>query len=57
MLTEMGGYQFWDVEDSIRDLYAWYERYENLDVEALRFDEKRLDEKKVDEKNKIGAGK
>ncbi len=40
MLTEMGGYQFWDLEDSIRDLYAWYERYEELDVEALKFDEK-----------------
>jgi GDP-L-fucose synthase len=40
MLTEMGGYRFWDLEDSIRDLYAWYERYEKLDVESLRFDEK-----------------
>jgi GDP-L-fucose synthase len=40
MLTEMGGYQFWDLEDSIRDLYAWYERNEELDVESLRFDEK-----------------
>ena len=39
MLTEMGGYRFWDLEDSIRDLYAWYERYEKLDVESLRFDE------------------
>ena len=40
MLTEMGGYQFWDLEGAIRDLYAWYERYEGLDVESLRFDEK-----------------
>ena len=40
MLTEMGGYRFWDLEDSIRDLYAWYERNEEIDVESLRFDEK-----------------
>ena len=40
MLTEMGGYQFWDLEDSIRDLYTWYERNEEIDVESLRFDEK-----------------
>ena len=40
MLTEMGGYRFWNLEDSIRDLYAWYERHEVLDVESLRFDEK-----------------
>ena len=40
MLTEMGGYRFWDLQDSISDLYAWYERYEKLDVESLRFDEK-----------------
>ena len=40
MLSEMGGYRFWDLEDSIRDLYAWYERNEEIDVEALRFDEK-----------------
>jgi len=40
MLTEMGGYQFWDLEAAIRDLYAWYERYKELDVESLRFDEK-----------------
>ncbi len=39
MLTEMSGYRFWDLEDSVRDLYAWYERYEGLDVESLRFDE------------------
>src|SRR5271157_4648471 len=39
MLTEMGGYQFWDLEGSIRDLYAWYERNEDFDVESLRFDE------------------
>jgi hypothetical protein len=36
----MGGYQFWDLEGSIRDLYAWYERYEGIDVESLKFDEK-----------------
>jgi|SRR5580658_5491689 UDP-glucose 4-epimerase len=40
MLAEMGGYRFWDLEDSIRDLYAWYGRYADLDVESLRFDEK-----------------
>jgi UDP-glucose 4-epimerase len=40
MLTEIGGYRFWDLQDSISDLYAWYERYEKLDVESLRFDEK-----------------
>jgi UDP-glucose 4-epimerase len=40
MLTQMGGYRFWDLEDSIRDLYAWYERNEEIDVESLRFDEK-----------------
>ncbi len=40
MLAEMGEYQFWDLEDSIRDLYAWYERHAELDVESLRFDEK-----------------
>jgi GDP-L-fucose synthase len=47
MLAEMGGYQFWDLEDSVRDLYNWYERYEQIDVESLRFDEK----------DKIGASK
>jgi UDP-glucose 4-epimerase len=47
MLTEVGGYQFWDLEDSVRDLYNWYERYEQIDVESLRFDEK----------DKIGASK
>ena len=40
MLAEMGGYRFWDVEDSIRDLYSWYERNGEIDVESLRFDEK-----------------
>ena len=40
MLTEMGAYQFWDLESAIRDLYAWYERNEEIDVESLRFDEK-----------------
>ena len=40
MRAEMGGYRFWDLEEWIRDLYAWYERYEKLDVESLRFDEK-----------------
>jgi UDP-glucose 4-epimerase len=40
MLTEMGGYQFWDLQDSIRDLYAWYQQHEKIDVESLKFDEK-----------------
>jgi GDP-L-fucose synthase len=39
MLTEMGGYQFWDLQDSISDLYAWYEGCKEIDVESLRFDE------------------
>ncbi len=47
MLAEMGGYQFWDLEDSIRDMYTWYERHEEIDVESLSFDEK----------NKIGVSK
>jgi len=46
MLKEMNGYQFWDLQDSIKDLYAWYEN-EDIDVESLRFDEK----------NKIGVSK
>jgi hypothetical protein len=40
MLAEIVGYQFWGLENSISDLYAWYEKYEGLDVESLRFDEK-----------------
>jgi nucleoside-diphosphate-sugar epimerase len=40
MLTEMGGYQFWDLQDSIRDLYAWYQQHDGIDIESLRFDEK-----------------
>ncbi|MFY9845213.1 MAG: NAD-dependent epimerase/dehydratase family protein [Terriglobales bacterium] len=40
MVTEVSGYQFWDLQDSIRDLYACYERYDGIDVESLRFDEK-----------------
>jgi len=40
MLAEMGGYQFWDLEGAITDLYSWYEQYKELDVESLRFDEK-----------------
>ena len=47
MLTEIGQYRFWDTEGAIRDLYAWYERNHDIDVESLRFDEK----------NEIGAGK
>lgn len=47
MLTEMVGYKFWDVEDAVRDLYAWYERNEGIDVASLRFDEN----------NKIGVSK
>ncbi|MGC1475922.1 MAG: hypothetical protein WA804_08755, partial [Terriglobales bacterium] len=47
MLTEMGGYQFWDLKDSIKDLYTWYERLEEIDVESLSFDDK----------NKIGVSK
>jgi GDP-L-fucose synthase len=40
MLADMGSYQFWDLEDAIRDLYAWYEQHDKIDVEALRFDER-----------------
>jgi GDP-L-fucose synthase len=40
LLTEMGGYQFWDLQDSVKDLYAWYEKNKEIDVESLRFDEK-----------------
>jgi len=40
MLTEMGRYQFWDLPASISDLYGWYRRYKDLDVESLRFDER-----------------
>jgi GDP-L-fucose synthase len=47
MLTEMGGYQFCDLQDSIRDLYAWYRKHDGIDVESLRFDEK----------DEIGVGK
>jgi GDP-L-fucose synthase len=47
MLAEMGEYRFWDLESSIRDLYAWYERCEEIDVESLRFDEN----------NKLGVSK
>jgi hypothetical protein len=39
MLTEMGGYQFWDLQDSISDFYAWYMGCKEFDVESLRFDE------------------
>ncbi|HEY6301838.1 MAG TPA: NAD(P)-dependent oxidoreductase [Terriglobales bacterium] len=39
MLTEMGGYQFWDLQGSITDLYSWYVHHE-VDVESLKFDEK-----------------
>ncbi len=39
LLTEMGGYQFCDLRAAISDLYAWYERHKEIDVEALRFDE------------------
>jgi len=57
MLAEIGAYKFWDLEGSIRDLYAWYERHEELDVESLRFDEKKPAEKRFAEKNKIGVSK
>jgi GDP-L-fucose synthase len=40
MLTEMGGYEFWDLEDAIRDLYGWYGANANLiDAAQLQFDE------------------
>jgi UDP-glucose 4-epimerase len=39
MLAEMGGYQFWDLQASIRDLYSWYEQQLSaLDSKALQFD-------------------
>jgi len=45
MVTEVSGYQFLDLRDSIRDLYAWYERHGGIDVESLKFDEKDLTRK------------
>jgi GDP-L-fucose synthase len=47
MLTEMGGYQFWALRDSVRDLYAWYQQQDGIDIESLKFDER----------NQIGVGK
>jgi len=39
MLAEMGGYQFYDLQSSIQDLYSWYEQQLSaLDSEALQFD-------------------
>jgi len=39
MLTEMGGYQFWDLEGAISDLYSWYGANTNLiDPADLQFD-------------------
>ena len=41
MLAEIGGCMgSGNWEASIGDLYGWYERNEEIDVEALRFDEK-----------------
>jgi len=40
MLAEVGRYQFWDLHASISDLYGWYRRHKELDVEALKFDER-----------------
>jgi UDP-glucose 4-epimerase len=40
MLAEMGRYQYWGLPAAISDLYGWYRRYQGLDVEALKFDEK-----------------
>jgi UDP-glucose 4-epimerase len=39
MLAEMGAYQFSPLDAAIRDLYAWYERQPDIDLEALKFDE------------------
>jgi UDP-glucose 4-epimerase len=39
LLAEMGGYQFGDLEKSVKNLYGWYEQHE-IDVGSLRFDEK-----------------
>ncbi len=39
MLSEMGGFSFRPIEDSIRDLYQWYESHqEEIDPALLRFD-------------------
>jgi UDP-glucose 4-epimerase len=39
MLAEMGGYQFWDLERSIKDLYAWYGvNAKSIDPAELQFD-------------------
>ena len=55
MLAEMGQYQFWDLEASIRDLYRWYQQHDGLDAESLGFDDKMIDEKTIDQKIKIGV--
>ncbi len=40
LLNEIDGYEFRDVQDSIRELYAWYAaRQDTFDAESLRFDE------------------
>ncbi len=39
MLTEMGGYQFWDIQDSIAELYGWYAaNSDRVDLTELQFD-------------------
>ena len=47
MLTETKWCQFSNLEDSIAELYSWYEQNEAFDVESLRFDEE----------DQIGVGK
>ena len=40
LLSEIVGYQFWNLRRAIGDLYSWYEQHESaLDAESLRFDE------------------
>jgi GDP-L-fucose synthase len=39
LLAEIGGFAFTPIDDSIRELYAWYQAHVNeIDPEALRFD-------------------
>ena len=39
MMAEMGAYHFWPLEDAVKDLYHWYERRQDVDLEALKFDD------------------
>jgi hypothetical protein len=40
MLIETSEYRFWDLQDSMSDLYTWYQQHDGIDIDALRFDER-----------------